>query len=159
MKIKLITILTAILTPIIALSHPVIQRTKSCGGVFGYQYVSKTLVENNSLSSGWGWVIECTGRGFSACPKKGNTTVLNDNVNDNQADNYDLAVGEDLVDLAELAISNGSLSGVSTVTKQVLGQNFSRVYTVTWSSTPVTCSDESAESIEIKFNVDVVYIK
>lgn len=158
MKIKNYLVLIGLLTILSTSAYPVIKLTKSCGGFFGYQYTSKELVEFKQVPRNLGWVIECSGRGYSSCPNSGNSSALNDDVNDNLADGYDLAVGNDLIQIAESNIANGNTNGSYTVTKQINGQNFARVYTVNWNSTPTTCNEESANPSSTTISVDVIYV-
>ena len=158
MKTKNYLVLLGLITSLSTSAHPVVKLTKSCGGIFGYQYTSKELVQFEGTPSNLGWVIECSGRGFANCPNAGHSLVLNNNITDNLADGYDLAVGDDLILMAESNISNGITNGSSTITKQVDGQNFARVYRVNWSSSPTTCNDESGNPFNVTINVDVEYV-
>jgi hypothetical protein len=133
MKTKNYLVLLGLITSLSTSAHPVVKLTKSCGGIFGYQYTSKELVQFEGTPSNLGWVIECSGRGFANCP-------------------------DDLILMAESNISNGITNGSSTITKQVDGQNFARVYRVNWSSSPTTCNDESGNPFNVTINVDVEYV-
>lgn len=143
--------------PVALFAHPVVKRTKSCGGWFGYSYVRYELVPHEGTETGFGWNIECTGRGFSSCPKKGRGSKLNETEDLVFADVYDHAVAEDLINDVELKMETGSKSGSYKITKQIQGQSFARAYTVSWQVEEVECSaTEKGEKYTVE--VDVIYV-
>lgn len=124
---------------------PIIEVTKQCGGVFGYNYVhwERQVIENHEDGhSSYGWVGDCNGRGFKGCRPPMALSLLNSLVTDTEADQYDQTVAEDIMEDIESNMSSSNLNGTTTQTFQVSGQNFVRVYTVTWSAHPVECINE-----------------
>jgi len=141
---------------------PVIEVTKQCGGLFGYSYVHWVRAPYGDLDKNgyqpMGWVGDCSGRGFRGCRPPIVSTNINTKVSDSESDSYDIATANDLIDALRGTIISQNPTGSSTSTYQITGQNFTRVYTVSWSSDPVVCELEDGLSITYIVSVDYVAI-
>lgn len=104
-----------------------------CGkGFFGYNYVNAEL---ESVDGYVGWKLTCDDPGHAGCsapdiiiPQSGSDL----DIVDAQESNNCLAAADSLIQL-------GSSTGTYTITVQVSGESFQRVYQVTW--TPTTNED------------------
>lgn len=144
---------------------PVISVTKSCGGLFGYDYVSwqrqyfGPVDEDGNQKMGW--VGNCSGRGFRGCRPPTSTTPVNNDINSDEVDHYDLDRVDEIIEMIENDLVNENPSGTVIETHQLTGQVFQRIYTVTWSTVPITCTDENGNtfsSLEIHFESSVKYV-
>lgn len=131
---KLILTLTVLTITISGFSKfPVISRTTSGGGFWGYAKTEAKLVEytwggvNNDKYTTRGWVIKCEGDGNEHCPKHPGVAVNGDDSNPT-----DKAQGDALLDYAYSQIEMGNFEGNSSTTVQVVGETFKRVYTLHW---------------------------
>jgi hypothetical protein len=114
-------------------SYPIIKRNTS-GGVFNHY--NKTYCGLQQFDAGdgktyWGWVVDCADLGFTSCP---NRSSLASPCTGGKPDATDISTVGDLLDYADGVISNGSAgdNGTHTTRVQVSGENFERVYTLTW---------------------------
>lgn len=90
-------------------------------GLFGYDYVAfDHVTESNGHS---GYIGRCYNPGLSRC-KIGRFFP------DKNDDKY----ANELLDLAEGKIDNGTFTGSESVTIHVDGESFNRIYSVTWST-------------------------
>lgn len=144
---------------------PVISVTKSCGGLFGYDYVSwqrqyfGPVDEDGNQKMGW--VGNCSGRGFRGCRPPAAATTVNDDIKSDEADHYDHDRVDKIIEMIENDLVSQHTSGSVIEMFQMTGQTFQRIYTVTWSTVPITCTDENGNtiaSIEIHFESSVNYV-
>jgi hypothetical protein len=107
-----------------AVDFPILKLEKKNKGLFGYSRVNFTLGVFNGMT---GWEGDCDNPGLSRCKPPSSLP-----------DPVDEANSIELSDYAMVQIANGSRGGTEQKQVQVLGESFMRVYTVTWTSTPVT---------------------
>lgn len=102
--------------------------TTTNGGIFGYRDTDWELALGGSSGKQRGWVGVCSEPGWTRCKPPRNLTVLD--LNDEQAVDY-------LSEGAESRIRDGELNGNLSYHIQVEGENFSRIYRISWNATRV----------------------
>ncbi len=132
-------------------SAPIMELRKTNRGLFGYEDVD-AKIKNYTGPDGvtfQGWAITCFGHGSTWCRKPAGGVALNTDPEATIADEYDYGVAEELIDYSDDQTLNGTSSGVHTITRQVTGQSFQRVYTVTWAT---------LANGDFTYLVDMVYV-
>ncbi len=127
LKLNIIVCAVMILTSIAAEAYPVLSLHTEGKGLFGYNNTQWDRGENESGMGGW--IGSCTDPGFSRCRPPRSSSANGDNVTE--------VTAEQLLDIAQVKIANGSRSGSDVMLVQVAGETQTRRYEVTWSSTPV----------------------
>ena len=116
-------------------SWPVLGMKRENRGLFGFDVVDADLAEfnvNGVIKTGWD--LNCWGHGLMWCRKPLGGNALNTDVDATEADEYDYEVAEELVEYSDEETLGGNGSGNYTITRQVSGQSFRRVYTIYWST-------------------------
>jgi hypothetical protein len=99
---------------------------------------------------------------FRGCHAPKSNSVLNNDLDPIEADQYDQSIADDLIAQIAPTIGEDKTSGSETSTMVVEGQTFKRVYTITWNAIPAVCLDEEGNSIETfstTFNCSVEYVQ
>ena len=128
-------------------AKPIFQLTQTNKGLFGYKTVDWTTGYDQEGHDGW--VGNCQEPGLSKCKPP---SSMPDPFNETNV--------MSLVDHALLAIDNGSRSGSKQKSIQVAGENFLRVYTVTWTATDKTTrpSEDVGDGQNISILVDLTEV-
>ena len=100
----------------------VYSRTTNNGGVNGYNFTHKVTYDDGLFVKMT--YIECRNPGNEECPTSISPSDGHDNI--------DMANINELVQIADLAISNSNNSGTSIKVVNIIGTNQYRKYTVTW---------------------------
>jgi len=148
---KKLTLLFILLSSVLSTyAFPVISMTKA-GGCFFYNVVESKLgsYPRADGTNSSGWIVTCEGCGTARCKAPSISNPMNTTADLQDADSYDFNIAEGLIEHADDAIENGNSSGSYSVTNLIEGQDFKRIYTVTWQ----TLSNGTITQI-----VDLIYV-